>query len=351
MDALVIGGGFFGCETALELRRLGFEHVTLAEREPALMRRASYVNQARVHGGYHYPRDYATAVRSRESIEAFTAEYPETVVPDIESYYAIARGSRVSADQFEAFCARIGAYCQPADADIENLFEEGMIERSFSVKEAAFDTSRLSERLWIELSRASVDVRCATDATIVEIGDETVTVDLAGTRHGPRFVFNCTYAALETVGVPIRSRIKKELAELVLITPPAQLAGRSITVMDGPFFSVMPFPALGQYSLSHVRYTPHVSSSEADAGAILPTKSNATEMVRDAARYLPCLAQAQVSGSLFDIKAVLLSSEDTDARPILVERSEGAGNVLSILGAKIDNIYDVRAYLRSQDWS
>jgi glycine/D-amino acid oxidase-like deaminating enzyme len=57
-DAIVIGGGFYGCEIALELVRLGFEKVVLVEREPGLLRRASFVNQARIHNGYHYPRAY-----------------------------------------------------------------------------------------------------------------------------------------------------------------------------------------------------------------------------------------------------------------------------------------------------
>ena len=66
-DAVVVGGGFFGCKIAIELRRRGFSHVVLCERESALMRRASYANQARVHNGYHYPRSLVTAERSRRN--------------------------------------------------------------------------------------------------------------------------------------------------------------------------------------------------------------------------------------------------------------------------------------------
>ena len=32
-EAIVIGGGFYGCETALELKRLGFGRIVLVERE------------------------------------------------------------------------------------------------------------------------------------------------------------------------------------------------------------------------------------------------------------------------------------------------------------------------------
>jgi hypothetical protein len=53
---------------------------------------------------------------------------------------------------------------------------------------------------------------------------------------------------------------------------------------------------------------------------------------------------------MFEIKAVLLRSEDDDGRPILVERDGEVGRITSILGAKIDNIYELRDFLRGQSW-
>src|SRR5258707_13702108 len=67
LDAVVIGGGFFGCETALELKRLGFSQILLVEREAGLLRRASFVNQARVPNGLPYPRGPRRGRRSRKS--------------------------------------------------------------------------------------------------------------------------------------------------------------------------------------------------------------------------------------------------------------------------------------------
>ena len=81
VDALVIGGGFYGCSIALALRRdFGLKRVMLVERESALMGRASYVNQARLHNGYHYPRSLTTAYRSRANLPRFTAEHPDCAV-------------------------------------------------------------------------------------------------------------------------------------------------------------------------------------------------------------------------------------------------------------------------------
>src|SRR4029077_13252268 len=75
-------------------------------------------------------------------------------------------------------------------------------------------------------------------------------------------VFNATYSQLNMLLMgsgcsPIP--LKHELTEVALVVPPTELAGLAITVMDGPFFSIMPFPGSKLYSLTHVRYTPHAA--------------------------------------------------------------------------------------------
>src|SRR6476620_7881668 len=107
-DAIVIGGGFYGCRLALALRNAG-DSVLLLEREPRLLARASLANQARVHNGYHYPRSILTSVRSRMNYDRFRADYGAAVYEKFDHYYAIARdGSKTTAAQFERLCQRVG---------------------------------------------------------------------------------------------------------------------------------------------------------------------------------------------------------------------------------------------------
>jgi hypothetical protein len=54
--------------------RQGHE-VIFSEKEEDFMQRASYVNQARVHNGYHYPRSILTALRLRISLPRFYKEF------------------------------------------------------------------------------------------------------------------------------------------------------------------------------------------------------------------------------------------------------------------------------------
>jgi glycine/D-amino acid oxidase-like deaminating enzyme len=349
-EALIIGGGFYGAEVALELRRIGFDRVVLAEREPGLLRRASSANQARIHNGYHYPRSLGTAGRARVNFKAFVADYAHAVLHEMEAVYAIAAGSRVSAAQFETFCRMVGASCRPAPARIAALFAPGMIEESFLARELAFDARRLAAGLQRQLEDAAVELRLGQEARILGWDGRQVEVAVGERVERAAYVFNCTYAELEFVGAPLQAALKRELAEMLLIEPPPALRGIGVTVMDGPFFSTMPFPAAGLHSLSHVSHTPHESAMRVDGPSLRPRRSNRDAILRDAQRFLPCLAQARVVRSIFEIKATLMHNEGDDGRPILIERNAAAPRILSVLGAKIDNIYDVRAFLRAQQW-
>jgi glycine/D-amino acid oxidase-like deaminating enzyme len=350
-DAVVIGAGFFGIETALELKRIGFRQILLAEREAGIMRRASYVNQARVHNGYHYPRSLATAERSRANFEAFVMDYADAVMPGMESIYAIARGSRVNGAQFETFCRMLSVRCDAAPRKVTDLFDRALIESAFVTRELTFNANQLATRLEAELAAAGIELRLRAEARILGGDPDGVDVTVGGAAHRAAYVFNCTYADIEFAGVRLQTSIKKELAEMVLIAPPRELRNRGVTVMDGPFFSCMPFPAAGLHSLSHVRHTPHESYDAVTRRMLAAVRSNRMAIMRDSQRYMPCLSRAQVVGSVFDVKAILIRNEHDDGRPILIERSKAVPRILSILGAKIDNIYEVREFLRAQDWS
>src|SRR5690606_13291395 len=145
-DAAVIGGGFYGAAIAAYLvRQRGLKRVVLLEQEPALLTRASYVNQARIHNGYHYPRSFTTAYRSRVNQPRFVHQWPDAAYQRFVKLYAIARlGSKVTGRQFHRFCQEIGARIKPAGPALRALFSDRLIEAVFEVEEYAFDATRLA---------------------------------------------------------------------------------------------------------------------------------------------------------------------------------------------------------------
>ena len=100
-DVVIIGGGFYGMYIAEYFAKRG-KKVLLCEKGTDYMQRASYVNQARVHNGYHYPRSILTALRSRISFPRFCKEFPECIDNSFEKYYMVGKLlSKVTARQFE----------------------------------------------------------------------------------------------------------------------------------------------------------------------------------------------------------------------------------------------------------
>jgi glycine/D-amino acid oxidase-like deaminating enzyme len=357
-DAVIVGGGFYGAAIAIYLaKRRGLKRIVLVEREAALLTRASYNNQARVHNGYHYPRSFTTAHRSRVNLPKFVRDWPDAVTQDFAKLYAIARrNSKVTAKQFERFCREIGARIKPAEPALRELFEPRLIENVFLVEEYAFDASKLASWAERELDEYGIQVRCGLRVTGISHRSDGALSVAAQSQPGNgesiscRYVLNCTYSGLNQFGGDFpgtQTGLKQEITEIALMQVPPALHGLGITVMDGPFFSMMPFPALGLHTLSHVRYTPHLHWNDQkgiDPYEKLNLHQRATRvdrMVRDAGRYLPALLEAKHVDSLFEVKTILLKNEGDDGRPILFEKHPGLPGCYSILGGKIDNIYDV----------
>jgi glycine/D-amino acid oxidase-like deaminating enzyme len=349
MNAVVIGGGFYGARAALLLRAAGHA-VALVEREPRLLARASLFNQARVHGGYHYPRSILTSLRSRRNYARFVAEYGDCVFDRFTHYYAIALGnSKITAAQFVEFCRRIDAPVADAPADVASLFDPGRIERVFRVEECAFNAAALRDRLTQELGASGVDVHTGTTVSRIERAGDGAIVHAGGNELRADIVINATYSALNDVlaaaggtAVPM----KHELTELALVECPAELGGVGVTVMDGPFFSLMPYPARAPlYTLSHVRYTPHYAWHHGRGAAAVPGTSRFPHMMRDAARYLPAIRGVGYRDSLWEVKALMPRSEQDDSRPILFRQCPEVPAMYSVLGAKIDSVYDVEEHL------
>lgn len=356
-DSIVIGGGFFGVSIALVLAEKG-QRVLILERGRELLGRASYNNQARVHAGYHYPRHFLTALRSRVNFPRFVQDFESCIVQDFEHYYAIAkRFSKTTASQFHQFMNRVGAPIERAPENIRQLFDPHLIEEVFSVQEQVFDADRLRAHLKAALQKTSIEIQLQAEVRKIDkspLEAQVLDIESQSTKAvRARRIFNCTYSGINTVltasaVAPIP--LKHEITEMCLIDVPDAFRKRCVTVMCGPFFSLMPFPSRGLHTLSHVRYTPHATWQDQASENLIqpyallnafPKVSHFPQMIRDATRYLPLLKDSKYKDSLWEVKTILPQSDDNDGRPILFQNIPEIPGLTCIMGGKIDNIYDV----------
>jgi glycine/D-amino acid oxidase-like deaminating enzyme len=356
-DICIIGAGFFGLRLALLFAKQGRKIIVL-EREGTSFKRASTMNQARVHHGYHYPRSYATALSSRNHYKVFCEEYSDCIFSDYQNIYAIAsNNSSTNSRQFEAFCQRIDIPLMDVDLKIRKLFSKEHIEEVYATDEVVFDGGKLRDRLISDLNKFSnVEIKFNISVQKMKINDDLVELRADNYLCRAHRVYNTTYAGINRLSKNSgfeEIELKFELSEVALIILPEQISGLGITVMDGQYFSTIPYPIDNCHSFTHVRYTPHVHWREDDVNVDAyevgdkTHKSNWVYMRNDAKKYLPIIEDAKYLRSNFSIKTVVARNEENDGRPIVIKEHSRKPLILSILGSKIDNIYDLESYILS----
>lgn len=371
-DFVVIGGGIFGCYAALYLAEKGAK-VALLEKENRLFRKASLVNQARLHSGYHYPRSLATAALSDEHKERFTAEHKKFVHFSFEKYYAIDRyGSFTDPLQFERFCNRLDILCKRIED--HNLFNFNRLEALYLTEEYSFDpvllghyyTEKVEKQAGITVIKNARLQAAAADGQEwrIEYTQEQAALPHSTYSIQTPTVINATYAAVNAVnqlfGVA-NLALTHELSEIAFVTSP-EFGNRGLTVMDGPFGSIMPYGKSGLLSLSSVAYTHHKISYEdtPQFDCQIPEDpscrpfapgictecprrpdSNAVKMLAQMTQYFSESVHFEHLFSYYTIKSKLKSSYIDDGRPTEISMLNDTPRFYCLFSGKINSIYEV----------
>ncbi|MCY9844248.1 FAD-dependent oxidoreductase [Vibrio caribbeanicus] len=356
-DVIVVGSGFYGLYIAGYYADKG-KSVCIVELEDDAMKRASYNNQARVHNGYHYPRSVLTGLRSRMSFPLFVKEFSECIVDNFDKYYMISsKLGKVTPKQFKMFCNRIEAEWSNAPKSITELVNSQFIDAVYTTKEFAFDAIKLKNHLLNRLDRRNITFLFNRKVTKVSqtknMKGIRITTEPSQEYFEARHVFNCTYSMINSITSSSNMEIiplRHELTEMCLVEMPDHLKNIGFTIMCGPFFSMMPFPAKGMHSFSHVRYTPHFEWDDTsylsykDPYSIHTATNRSSafkKMIYDAKRFIPSLEDVAYKESLWEIKTILPRSDSDDSRPILFKPNYQFSGFHCVMGGKIDNVYDV----------
>lgn len=374
-DKIIIGAGLYGLYAAKRCSDKG-EKVLVLEYDRAPFQRATYINQARVHMGYHYPRSLTTAVKSAGYFRRFVEDFGFCIHDRFEQIYATSgRFSWTNAEQFMEFCRAAGIMCE--EVAVSKYFQTGMCDGAFLTEEYTYDAGILQKYYEEQLSDRN-NVTFLFEARLKKILRKNDVFEVwmcDDICFEAPFVLNATYASVnqiieKTEGIDQEKfKIKYELCEIILCEPGDTLRGTGITVMDGPFFSIMPFGKTGLHSLTSVTFTPHVTSYEE-----LPTFQCQREsedgrpecrpealgncntcihkpdsawpyMSHLADKYLKQEYAYTYKESLYSMKPILKSSEVDDSRPTAIRVLSESPVFISVLSGKINTVYDLDAYL------
>lgn len=364
-DKIIIGAGLYGLYAALFCCRKG-QSVLVLERDPQPFQRATYINQARVHQGYHYPRSISTAMKSAGYFERFYKDYGFCINREFDKIYATSRQySWSSGEQFQKFCHAAGIPCE--ELNPEQFFNGTLCDGAYRTREYTYDAMLLRDYYLDELSKYhSVEIRYHVNITAIERHTDVFLIRLEdGSEYKSRFVFNASFAStnqiLDMAGYE-KFKIKYELCEIILCDVNDKLKNYGFTVMDGPFFSIMPFGKTGFHSLTSVTFTPHTTSYEElptfscqqKSGDYCSTKqlgncNNCPAKPATAFPYMANLARKYLreeyafsyKDSLFSMKPILMSSEIDDSRPTVIRTYAKHPTFVGVLSGKINTVYDL----------
>lgn len=363
----VIGGGIFGVLSALEIARHGYP-VIIFEKETEILTGASLVNQCRVHMGYHYPRDARTAKQSLQAKKRFEEMFSAAIVKHLNNYYLVAKeGSLTSAEEYLAFCKKIGLSYRPEWPKHTTINKE-KIALSVRVPEQSFDAARIRSILIKKLSKLP-NVILMTSAPVTgitrrddifqmqyEVGGEVRTLESGA-------IVNATYGSLNHInrfmGVELHE-YQYELCEMPVARTPWRNTGWSI--IDGPFFGVMPFGFSDDYLL----YDVELSVLERSIGIVPKFKFGVAHYDTPARRakrfeayqkkwspYALEIKKCKHLYSLYVVRTVLPKKEKTDTRPTLIKNlapgfwNMFSGKVTTSVTASIEVARQISVYLKT----
>ena len=365
-DKIIIGAGLYGLYSALFCCQRG-QKVIVLECDHSPFRRATFINQARVHQGYHYPRSISTAMKSAGYFDRFNKDFAFCINKEFDQIYATSSEySWSNGKQFKDFCKAANIPCEELHPG--NYFKDGMCDGVFRTREYTYDAMILKDYYLEELSKYTDtgQIKYGVDITGIDRDTDAYIINTAeGTSYSSGFVLNATYAGtnqiLDMVGFE-KFGIKYELCEIILCNVNDKLKDIGFTVMDGPFFSIMPFGKTGYHSLTSVTFTPHTTSYDS-----VPTFScqensegfcstfhlgNCNDCPAKPVTAFPYMANLarkymldeygfEYEKSLFSMKPILMSSEIDDSRPTVIRKYSEKPTFVGVLSGKINTVYDL----------
>lgn len=365
-DKIIIGAGLYGLYSALYCGKKG-QNVLVLEYDDAPFKRATYINQARVHMGYHYPRSFSTAIKSAGYFNRFNEDYGFSVHSKFAQVYATsAEYSWTAAVEFKEFCKHAKIRCE--EIPVTTYFNEGACDGAFLTEEYTYDAMILRDYFVEEIAKyPNITIKYSQRISRIEKDSKNFCITTQYADYESGFVLNATYGSVNQIISMADYEpfdIKYELCEIILCNVNERLKGAGITVMDGPFFSIMPFGKTGYHSLTTVTRTPHVTSYESlphfpcqegveCSPAQLCNCNDCKNKPETAWSYMSQIAKKymrqeyvfEYDHSLFSMKPILKASEVDDSRPTVVRVFSKEPYFISVLSGKINTVYDLNAYL------
>ena len=347
INVAVVGCGIFGAEIAIKAKSYGLS-VEVYEAKSDILSGASANNQNRLHLGFHYPRDLETGKQSIRGFDAFKKKYAECIQNGFMNAYFIAnKGSLTTPGDFVKFCDLLDASYKkisPKDLPVEVCgADTGIL-----CEEVVYDCGILRDLIWKNLRHDNINVEL--NARVVNISKNGEGYRLEFQNQFPVLadvVVNASYGDINRLTEQLGHMVSERLFEYTAV-PIIELdmPRVGVTIMDGPFMTVLPHGKSKNFLLYNVEHTLIAKNiaTQIDPTWLIPETAPFAgvdkvqyfeKMISLCKEYLPALARAKVVGFLEGPRMVQAHSENSDARHSAVTGYDN--NYFTVFAGKIDH--------------
>ena len=300
-NVLIIGAGIHGITIALELSKK--YNVTIVDANKEILWETSKNNHNRIHLGYHYPRSRDTIQECKLGYEYFTKNYKDCLVfPDF--FYVICKKSKTSSRKFKSIMKAEKLECRSSWPK-EMFLNRAKIDDSFKVREACIDINKFRKKIIKELYDRNI-------ALLLNFKIENVKwvngMLLLNSENDKKLlsvdkIINCTYTNANNILklFHIKDRLTKyifEETEVAVVKSNVEIP--ALTVMDGPYISILPHAGHDRHYLV---YDVKNSVVRRTTGTIFTRskkyKSNWKQMLKHGLQYYPFFNNLKYKYSLY----------------------------------------------------
>lgn len=346
-NVAVIGCGIFGAEIALKASACGLS-VKVLEAKSEILSGASMNNQNRLHLGFHYPRDLETGRQSIRGFDAFRQNYAECIQSDFLNAYFIANScSLTTLASYLRFCTELGVPFQKIEAKHFSVPISGA-DSGILCEEVVYDCTILRDLVRQKLQKSCIDVA---------VGDRVTKLTKQGAHYRLEtcnqsviladVVVNASYGDINRLTEQLGHVVKENLYEYTAVPIIKMNMPRiGITIMDGPFMTILPHGKSENFLLYNVTQSVVASSVSKllDPSWLSPQTAPFSgvdkieffkKMVNLCREYMPSIDNAELIGFLEGPRMVLAKKDASDARPSLV--TNYSDSYFSVFSGKIDH--------------
>ena len=243
MKIAIIGGGLFGCSTAIKIKeKYKNAKIYVFEQKSQILHSASGKNQFRLHMGYHYPRSQKTIDECKNSMYEFVKYYKDCLI-DSENYYAVPKKN--SKTSFEDYLKILDKNNLKYKVKKNSLFNYNKICSSIITNEKLIDIYKVRKKTLEYIDKLNINLKLKSKIDLTKSFLEKYDVVILATYDNNNNNLKYIKGKKESYFY--------QLVEKIVVKTPLQFNNFSAVVIDGPFMCIDPYYKKGYSILGNVR--------------------------------------------------------------------------------------------------